>query len=174
MNHHKGLSYRCSFFLLVSSVAGEVKCKQLWRNLSASHCPLVAGCGFVPVLDWTNTHKKNKTHWVHFVKESKKSKREILNSSCDQRCVAMSQSEEGDERKLWTRQRDDRKTKQDRAMPSQLCNTCSDRWDTSVISSDGRTVTDRARLHRQNQQYMKQSRWHSGADARKDGGCNLE
>lgn len=52
------------FFLQVSSEVGEVKCKQLWRNPLAFYCPLVAGCGPVPVQDWSSiTTNKNHMSW---------------------------------------------------------------------------------------------------------------
>lgn len=49
------------FFVQVSSEVGEVKCKQLWRNPLAFYCPLVAGCGPVPVQDWSSI-TTNKNH----------------------------------------------------------------------------------------------------------------
>lgn len=73
-------------FLLVSSVVGEVNCKQLWRNPLASCCPLVAGCGPAPALDWTNNNNNKSQMSVClsiWLKKTSADFQKTKNSSCD-------------------------------------------------------------------------------------------
>lgn len=61
-NKEEDLSNLSFFLLPVSGEAGQVKCKQLWRNPSAFYRHLAIGCGSAPALHWTNVNNKHKPY----------------------------------------------------------------------------------------------------------------